>query len=171
MAAGGARGSSMTPQRRRRFLGRSEHTVDKKGRMSFAKRFQDALDRDEENRPYGVICLEPSHGRCLWVFSDEGFDREMERFGTGAFAEDGDGDLDSQRDFFEFVSEFTLDTSGRIVLPAAVREIAGIDDVVVAVGMQTRAEIWAKDRWDARHRGATSPLHRGGAAGQEGGNA
>ena len=76
----------MTPARRKRFLGPSEHTVDKKGRMSFAKRFQDALDRDDENRPYGVMCLEPSHGRCIWVFNDEGFDQEMEGFGTGAFA-------------------------------------------------------------------------------------
>ena len=149
----------MTPQRRRRFLGPSAHTVDKKGRMSFAKRFQEALDRDEENRPYGVMCLEPSHGRCVWVFNDEGFDTEMEGFGTDAFSPGGD--LDNQRDFFEFVTEFTLDTSGRLVIPARFREIAGIDDEVVAVGMRSRAEIWAKDRWEARHRGQKSPLFRG----------
>ncbi|MDG1051022.1 MAG: hypothetical protein P8R46_12520 [Planctomycetota bacterium] len=159
----------MTPARRKRFLGPSEHTVDKKGRMSFAKRFQDALDRDDENRPYGVMCLEPSHGRCIWVFNDEGFDQEMEGFGTGAFAAEGSAegsaDLDSQRDFFEFVAEFTLDTSGRLVLPARFREIAGIGDEVVAVGMRSRAEIWSKDRWGERHRGAKSPLHRASGPG------
>ncbi|MEM9800304.1 MAG: division/cell wall cluster transcriptional repressor MraZ [Planctomycetota bacterium] len=129
--------------------------------MSFAKRFQDALDRDEEDRAFGVMCLEPTHGRCIWVFNDEGFDREMEGFGTGAFAPEGSGDLESQRDFFEFVSEFMLDTSGRLILPASFREIAGITDEVVAVGMSSRAEIWSKERWEMRERGQKSPIFRG----------
>lgn len=163
----------MTPARRKRFLGPSGHTVDKKGRMSFAKRFQEALDRDDENRPCGVMCLEPTHGRCVWVFNDQGFDAEMEGFGTGAFSAEGsgDGDLDSQRDFFEFVTEFTLDTSGRLVIPASFREIAGITDEVMAVGMRSRAEIWAQDRWDARQRGQKSPLFRGAADATERGDA
>jgi len=142
--------------RRKRFLGTSSHPVDKKGRMSIAKRFQNALDRDDEGRPAGVLCVERSKGKCLWIFNDEGFDREMEQFDTRAL-QDG-GDLGRQRDFFEFVSEFTLDASGRLVVPQSFRELVGIQAEAVAVGVNDRLEIWAKEAWDQRQRGNDSPL-------------
>lgn len=155
VAAGGAKGDQVTP-RRRRFLGTSSHPVDKKGRMSIAKRFQNALDRDDEGRPAGVLCVERSAGTCLWIFNDDGFDREMEEFDTRALQDDGN--LGRQRDFFEFVAEFTLDASGRLVVPQAFRELVGIQDEAVAVGVNDRLEIWAKEAWDQRSRGADSPL-------------
>lgn len=155
MAADGAWRDQMTP-RRRRFLGTSSHPVDKKGRMSIAKRFQNALDRDDEGRPAGVLCVERSAGTCLWIFNDEGFDREMEEFGTSAMK--GGGDLARQRDFFEFTAEFTLDASGRLVVPQAFRELVGIHEEAVAVGINDRMEIWAKEAWDERERGSGSPL-------------
>ena len=40
----------MSP-RPKRFLGKSEHPVDPKGRMSLSKQFHGALDRDDEGRP------------------------------------------------------------------------------------------------------------------------
>lgn len=145
----------MTP-RRRRFLGTSPHPVDPKGRMSISKRFQNALDRDDDGRPAGVLCADRDGGKCLWVFNDEGFEQEMSEFETRALR-DG-GDLDSQRDFFEYVTEFTLDTSGRLVIPARFRELAGIGDDAIATGVNSRLEIWSKDRYEARIRGKNSPL-------------
>ncbi len=154
--------------RRKRFLGTSSHPVDKKGRMSISKRFQNALDRDDEGRPAGVLCVERSEGKCLWIFNDEGFDREMEQFDTRAL-QDG-GDLGRQRDFFEFVSEFTLDASGRLVVPQVFRELVGIHEEAVCVGVNDRLEIWAKDAWDQRSRSSDSPLvGRAGGTGADNG--
>lgn len=147
--------------RPKRFLGNSSHPVDPKGRMSIAKQFHTALDRDEEGRPTGVVCLERSEGKCLWIFNDEGFAAEAERFGTAAMAGPGDQsatDLDAQRDFFEFVEPFALDAAGRIVLPKRLREIAGIGDHATCVGVFGRLEVWATERWENRPRGANSPL-------------
>lgn len=124
--------------------------------MSISKRFQSALDRDDDGRPAGILCVERSHGRCLQVFNDDGFDREMEEFDTRAFGEGGD--LGSQRDVFEFVTDFTLDTSGRLVIPARFRELVGLTDEAVAVGVNSRLEIWSRAHWEARSRGAESPL-------------
>ena len=39
------------------------------------------------------------------------------------------------------------DKQGRILLPANLREYAGIDKEVVSVGVYSRVEIWSKDRY------------------------
>ena len=40
-----------------------------------------------------------------------------------------------------------FDKQGRILLPANLREYAGIDKEVVSVGVYSRVEIWSKDRY------------------------
>lgn len=40
-----------------------------------------------------------------------------------------------------------VDKQGRILLPANLREYAGIDKEVVSVGVYSRVEIWSKDRY------------------------
>ena len=45
--------------------------------------------------------------------------------------------------------EFTLDASGRLLLPAPLIKLAGIERDVVQVGVGGRVEIWSADRWDA----------------------
>lgn len=156
--------------RPKRFLGKSEHPVDQKGRMSLSKQFHRALDRDDEGRPTGVLCVERSRGNCLWIFNDEGFAKEAERFGTDAMPDPDDAagsDLEEQRDFFEFVEEFTLDAAGRLVLPARFRELAGITKRATCVGVFGRLEVWSTERWEARQRGKSSPLSGDEAHGGE----
>ena len=159
--AGSGSGDQAVSSLSNRFLGASQHPVDQKGRMSIAKRFQSALDRDEEGRLSGILCVERRQdARCLWVFNSAGFDKEMETFNTGALDTALDPDLDhsEQRDFFEFTAPFTLDNSGRLVIPQAFREIVGIDDGAMAVGMHSRIEIWGSVRWESRKRGSRSPV-------------
>lgn len=154
------KGNQVMSSLSKRFLGASQHPVDQKGRMSIAKRFQTALDRDEEGRLGGVLCVERRQdARCLWVFNGEGFDKEMEKFDMGALDLEGDQDVDhgDQRDFFEFTVPFTLDNSGRLVIPQKFRDVVGIGDGAMAVGMNSRIEIWGSERWDSRPRGQRSP--------------
>lgn len=40
-----------------------------------------------------------------------------------------------------------VDKQGRILLPANLREYAGIDKEVVSVGVFSRVEIWSKERY------------------------
>ena len=40
-----------------------------------------------------------------------------------------------------------MDKQGRILLPAVLREFAGLEKEVVSVGVLKRIEIWDKNRW------------------------
>ncbi len=44
----------------------------------------------------------------------------------------------------------TLDRQGRIVLPQALRQYAGITDEVVMTGQDTYFEIWTPDQWKSQ---------------------
>ena len=51
------------------------------------------------------------------------------------------------RFFFAGAATCEVDKQGRILLPANLREYAGIDKEVVSVGVYSRVEIWSKDRY------------------------
>ena len=42
-----------------------------------------------------------------------------------------------------------VDKQGRILLPAVLREFAGIEKEAVLVGVGSRIEIWSRDKWTA----------------------
>ena len=59
------------------------------------------------------------------------------------------------RFLFSSAFEVERDNQGRVVLPAAVRDWAGLGTEAVIVGAGERVDIWAPDRWAAK--GFASP--------------
>jgi len=53
----------------------------------------------------------------------------------------------SVRYLFAHSEEVACDAQGRVVVPLRLRTYAGIQRQVVSVGLLTRIEIWAKDRY------------------------
>lgn len=54
-----------------------------------------------------------------------------------------------QRFLFGSAFEIEPDKQGRMLIPAPLREYAGLETDVVIVGLSGRAEIWDKAKWDA----------------------
>ena len=82
---------------------------------------------------------------CLFVYSGEEWKiieakfREVSQFSKEArkFA----------RFFFAGAAACEIDKQGRVLLPAVLREFAGIEKEVVLAGVLNHIEIWSKDRW------------------------
>ena len=53
-----------------------------------------------------------------------------------------------QRSFMANASEVEADKQGRILIPPALREMAGLEKDVVVAGVSDRCEIWDKQKWD-----------------------
>lgn len=51
------------------------------------------------------------------------------------------------RFFFAGAATCEVDKQGRVLLPATLREFAGIEKEVVLAGVVNHIEIWSKDRW------------------------
>ena len=126
------------------FSGESSHTLDAKHRVFVPKRFQEALQRDDKGHLNAILTR--GFENCLFLFSEEGFERVLERLQTQPF---GGAQLRKmQRLFFAHTHRSQLDASGRLVLPEKLRNLAGIEREVVLVGVADRAEIWDRARWE-----------------------
>lgn len=126
------------------FTGESIHTLDPKHRVFVPKRFQEQLGRDAEGQQIAILTR--GFERCLFLFSEAGFQRVLERLETQPF---GGAELRTmQRLFFANVHRSPVDGSGRLLLPEKLRRLAGIEKEVVMVGLADRAEIWDRGEWE-----------------------
>jgi len=50
---------------------------------------------------------------------------------------------------FSGAFDFELDRQGRVILPAALRQYAGVSDKVVMIGAYNHLEVWSRELWDA----------------------
>lgn len=119
------------------FMGEYNHTIDAKGRLIVPSKFREQLGNE-------FVVTKGLDG-CLFVYSNE----EWQRIET-SFREKPLTSKDARkflRFFFAGAASCEVDKQGRILLPANLREYAGIDKDVVSVGVLSRVEIWSKERW------------------------
>jgi MraZ protein len=84
--------------------------------------------------------------RCLYVFPQA----EFEAFATKLHSQPltARPTRDFARMFVAGASSETADSQGRVVIPQALREYAGLSKDVVLLGQIRRVEIWDKAEWE-----------------------
>lgn len=126
--------------------GEYRHKVDAKGRLSLPAKFRRELPREL------IVTVDPK-SECLYVFDSNDFNDWVRSF----FERDGGFDqrnalhVAARRELKSRANEAEIDASGRINVPANLREKVGIEKDVVLIGNEGYFEIWdAKRRDDAR---------------------
>ncbi len=126
------------------FRGSFEHSVDSKGRVSVPSRFREIF----AERYDGRLVLAMDLDRCLTAYPLEEWERLEEKIkGLPMMQKEV---KDFMRYFFSSASECELDKQGRILIPPALREKAGINKSVMLVGIINKIEIWDSAVWKAR---------------------
>jgi len=127
------------------FRGRSTHNLDAKGRLSIPARFRGIL-----RARYDMKLIVTNLPACLaaypfeeWKIVEEQFSRF--RFGPPKV-------LAFKRYLLGAAIECNIDGQGRILIPAHLRQGAGIEREVVLVGMLNYFEIWSKEYLEAQIR-------------------
>ena len=119
------------------FMGEYSHTVDTKGRLIIPSKFREQLGEE-------FIVTKGLDG-CLFVFPQDEWQAFEEKLRTLPLTQKGARQF--TRFFVAGATPCELDKQGRILLPATLREFAGLDKDVVLAGMLNRIEIWSKDKW------------------------
>lgn len=132
------------------FLGRYDHAIDTKGRIALPARYRDHLAD-------GVVATR-GFDRCLLVYPMAEWIPLAERVSRLSIS---DPDVRAlRRLLFADAADLELDKQGRVLIPAGLRDYAGLDREAVVAGMHTFIEIWSPEHWsDAR-----SALDRDGQA-------
>lgn len=118
-------------------IGGSDHNIDKKGRIFVPARFKGDFGNSV------VICANAFGQKCLWGFSEEGFEKFCDKLNKLPYAK--------TQNIYRVLSDSAtfaeLDASGRILIPAELREFASIDTEIHIVGMKNNIEIWSAELW------------------------
>lgn len=119
------------------FSGEYDHQIDEKGRMMMPAKFREQLGEE--------FVITRGFDHCLWVYPLNEWAKIESEF------EKMPPNKDSrrlQRLFFASAEHISSDKSGRIVLPAKLREAAGLKKEIVTVGVLRKLEIWDKELWE-----------------------
>jgi MraZ protein len=124
------------------FAGCHEHVLDDKGRTSLPKEFRLALE--ERNGDPWLTTLP----HCLAILPPDVFADYQERLGTASLVSERVQDM--QRLLIGGASRCPVDRQGRILIPARLREWAGIQREITILGATKRIEIWDRARYQGR---------------------
>ena len=122
-----------------RFAGSEQHALDHKGRLIVPARFRERLGPQfvlTIAHPDPCLALYPTGTWIEFCGRLEAVPGKDERYRRYV------------RYLFSHTEEVGCDNQGRVLVPALLRQYAGIDRQVVSVGLLTRIEIWAKERYD-----------------------
>ena len=137
------------------FQGTSNLTLDAKGRLPMPTRHRDALMAQCEGRltlmrhPDGCLLVYP---RPVWEIKRE----QVAQLSAQA--------RDFQRRLIGSAVDLELDSAGRFLVPAELREDAGLARDVKLMGMGSHFELWDAERLKAREEAAQATLLSGPAA-------
>ena len=132
------------------FLGRYDHTIDTKGRLALPARYRDDLA--------GGVVVTRGFDACLLVYPMAQWAPLAERVAGLSIS---DPDVRAlRRLLFADAADLDLDKQGRILIPAGLRDHAGLDRDAVVAGMHSFIEIWSPERWSVER----STLDRDGPA-------
>ena len=122
------------------FIGAYTHAVDAKGRVAIPAKFRAQLEDGAV-----VVCWVEG---CAAIFPKAAFEAMAADFKSEITASDDSRAV--SRHLFASAYELERDSQGRVVLPAAIREWAGLANEAVIVGAGDRVDIWSPDAWAAR---------------------
>lgn len=121
------------------FTGEYRHAVDEKGRIAVPFRFRDDL-------AHGAFVTKWIDG-CLALFPRAAWDELAVKAASLPVTDAGARTF--QRFLFGTAFEVRLDRQGRLVVPAVLREFAGLGPEAVVVGARDHLEFWSPEAWRA----------------------
>lgn len=136
------------------FRGRYEHTIDGKGRTSLPARFREVLAGAGESRLVVTTSLEP----CCVAYSLREWEAFEERLSLLPSFDPSVAML--KRIYVSGAVECELDKLGRLLLPSALREHAGLEKDVLWAGMGKNIELWDKERFEKLSQSALADLDK-----------
>ena len=120
------------------FLGTHTPRLDDKGRLFLPAKFRDRLA--------GGLVMTRGQERCLYVFPMDEFEKLTQKFQEAPTSSKAARDY--MRVFLSGASDEIPDKQGRVTVPAALRQYAGLDRECTVIGAGSRVEVWDTTAWN-----------------------
>lgn len=120
------------------FIGEHSHTIDAKSRVIIPAKFREALGEQ--------FVLTQGLDGCLTIYPLAEWEKFQQQLNQ--LPRTNKQARIFRRFFTAKAAMCELDKQGRILVPAGLREYAGLDKDVVLTGNISNIEVWSKERWD-----------------------
>ena len=121
------------------FMGEYRHSIDEKGRLIVPAKLREQLGRE--------FIATKGLDKCLYLYPMDEWRHVEEQLRDKIMTDPASRGI--VRFFLAGAIPCELDKQGRVLVPAKLREYAGIDREVVLAGMLTRLELWDEKNWEA----------------------
>ena len=119
------------------FMGEYSHSIDEKGRLIIPSRFRDELGTN--------FVLTRGLDGCLSIYPEAEWTKLEAKLRSLPLTNKNARTI--TRFLVSAAAQCELDKQGRILVPSALREYAGLEKDVVLTGNLERIEIWDKTKW------------------------
>ncbi|MBR1866943.1 MAG: division/cell wall cluster transcriptional repressor MraZ [Lachnospiraceae bacterium] len=123
--------------------GEYSHSIDTKGRMIVPSKLREPLGTS--------FVVTKGMDKCLMAYPNAEWDLFADQL--NALPKIDRDAREMKRFFVGSAVDCEVDNQGRVLLPANLREFAGIVKDVMIVGQLDYVEIWSKERWEQRNGG------------------
>ena len=127
------------------FAGEFRCKLDDKGRFFIPSSIRELLDKGKPEQTKSVMFVR-GQTECLWLYALQDWEHKLARARETL-------DDDQSRLFMHFIVSETMgseiDRSGRICVPRRLRELSGIEEEIVVIGMYDRLELWSLEEWNS----------------------
>lgn len=120
------------------FFGETAINLDAKGRLAIPIRYRDAIQEQCAGRM--VLTYSAFDSGALWLYPEQEWERVRDEVTSLSTFNPGHRSL--QRRLVGSAAAVEPDGTGRILLPATLRQVAGLEKRAVLLGMGSRFEIW-----------------------------
>jgi len=126
------------------FRGAAKVTLDDKGRMVIPNRYREQI----AERAQGQLVVTVDRDQCLLLYPLPDWEQIERKLMSLPSLHAQARRL--QRLMVGHATDLTLDAHGRLLLPAELREFAGLARHAMLIGQGNRFELWDETRWNTR---------------------
>ena len=123
------------------FYGEFAHSIDRKGRLILPAKFREVAKANFIEKFFLTRGLD----KCLFMFAEEEWKAQENKFKSVPFTRQESRTFN--RLYFSGAVEMLPDKQGRVLIPQYLKDFAEIKREVMLVGVSSRVEVWAKDKW------------------------
>ena len=127
------------------FRSANQIKVDSKGRIALPTRFREEIV--ERSGGSMVVTVNNESEHCLWLYPMDEWERVEKKVNELSSFKPQHAKL--KRYFIGYASDVDMDKTGRILLPASLREFARLDKQAYIVGQGNKFEIWSARDWES----------------------
>ena len=124
------------------FKGRSNLSIDSKGRASMPQRYRGVFCTNKKCK----LVVTADKDKCLLIFTLKNWENIEKQLSNLPSYNDEARFI--QRLLIGHATESEIDMQGRFLIPNPLREYAGIQKKVILLGQGSKFELWAENIWN-----------------------